>query len=104
MAVPQNGRRGRRHFLQGLHGLFRPVFLNKTDHGIDDHNHNDGNRIGEISDEAGNNGGGNQDQNHEVPELIQEHPERGFPLLFDQLVRTVLFQSCRSFPGGQSPG
>ena len=57
-----------------------------------------------LADDAGDDGGGNQHQDHEVLELVQEHHEHRFFGTFGQFVGTMLQQPFPDFVRGKAPG
>lgn len=97
LPVPNHGRRRGRHLFQCGHGLFSAVFLNEPEHGIQKHDHGDGDGIRRFADHAGHDRGGDEHENHEVLELIQKHHPQRFAPFFDQLVGAVFLIAATRF-------
>ena len=85
------------HLFQGLHGLLGAVLLDETDHRIEDDDDEDGDGVGQLADEARDDGGSDQHQDHEIPELVKELGQlRSLPLLC-QFVAAVFRESIAGF-------
>ena len=56
------------------HGALRPILLHKADDRVQHHNDNDGEGIGEIAEQTGNQPGHHQYHDHEIGKLAEEHP------------------------------
>ena len=89
-------------FLEGRHGFFGTIFLNETQDGIENHDHGDGDGILGFADHSGNNGSGNQDKDHEVLKLIEQHHRHRLAALFGQCVRSILNQTPTRLLGGEA--
>ena len=101
-AVPPNLRVRGGHFLQGLQGIFRPVFLYHAQHRVQHHNQKNNDAIRPLLQcKAGDNGGDQQDQHHHVLELLQEHLQRAAPSGGAKLVLSVFFLALRYLGGFQ---
>ena len=71
--VAQDGGDGRRHFFQSVHRCFCPSLLDEAQHGIEQYDEQNDQRIGQVADEAGYQRGDKQDEHHEVGKLLQEN-------------------------------
>ena len=96
-AVAKNPGDGGGHLLQGLHGLLGAVLLDDADDGVQDDDDEDGDGVGQLAHEARDDGGGDQDQDHEIPELIDNHRQQRPLALLYQFVATVFRESLGGF-------
>ena len=82
LALAQYLRGGTRQSPERCDGALRPVFLHKADDRVQHHDDDDGDGIGDIPEQARNQAGHHQHDDHEVGELTEEHPQRAArPLL-----------------------
>ena len=93
-------RRGQ--FFQCRHGFFRTVFLDEADDRVEQDDDRDGDGVLGIADRAGNHGGGEQHQDHEVRELVEENAPHRAPFGFGQRVRAVALQTGARFGSGKA--
>ena len=68
------GRSG--HHAEGGDGALRAEFLYETDERVEDDDGQNDVTVGDVADEPGDSGGGDEHQDHEVGELIQQHARR----------------------------
>ena len=59
------------HFLERCHGLFGAVFLAEPEDSVQEHDHGNGDRICRLSQCPGDDGSGQQDDDHEILELVR---------------------------------
>src|SRR5690606_39176157 len=90
---PYHARSCGSHLLQGLNRLFGTPFLNNPYHRIEYHDGQYYDRISSFTDYSGNDSGSDQDDDHEVRQLIPYHLPKA--LLFGRLdfVRAVFFEA-----------
>jgi hypothetical protein len=100
VAVAAHARHRRRHLAERGEGAFRLPFLNEADARIDQHDHQDRDRIDPVPRVAGDQSADQQDDQQRVDELAQEHHQRRRLLRLGELVRAVGPQTVRGFPGG----
>ena len=67
------------HLLQRRHRAFGAVFLDEADDAVEEHDDHDGDGVLRLADEAGDDCGGDQHQDHEIGELRRQHDERVAP-------------------------
>ena len=101
---------GRRHVLQGIQGFFRLAFLINAHNGVQNHNQNDKRGLKKLAPvllhtdhHKGNDGGGDENQDHDVLELIHKALKIGLFLLFFQFIGTVFFLQFGDALRRQSP-
>ena len=70
LPAPHHGGLCGRQLLQGSHGLIGTPYLDKTNDGIEQHDHQDGHRVNHIAQDSRDHGGCDQHHNHEVLELV----------------------------------
>ncbi len=102
LAVTNHACHRRGHLPQCRHGALGPVFLNKSQYAVEQHDDHDGDAVLRLADQAGDDGCCNQHQNHEIGELRRQHGERMAPPGFGQGVGAMLHQPGGSRLGGQS--
>ncbi len=83
-------------------GCLRAIFLNKTNDGIEDDNDQNHRGVGEVADHPGNDGRGQQHNDHEVGELSDEHSQRTASPAFDNGVLAVVLQAQGGHLGRQT--
>ncbi len=88
-AVPDDRRQGGGHLLERLHRLFGAVFLGEPEHGVEHHDHDDGDGVRRFAEHAGEHGRSHQHDDHEVLELVEEHREHRALAPLDQFVRAM---------------
>ena len=90
---PDDGGHRRRQLLQGRGGLFRPVFLDKTQHHAGQHNGQNDPGVQAFPQDKGDHRGRQQDGDQEIGELAQQDaPGRNF-FARGQLVGAVALQA-----------
>ena len=89
LAVADHPGTGRGKKLQRRHRALGAVFLDEPDCRVQHHDRQDHDRVGQVADQPGNQGGGNEYQDHEVGELGGEHAQRSAPPALANLVRAV---------------
>jgi len=96
LSVAKDPHDGGGHLLEGLHGLFGTVLLGHADGGVQQDDEQNGDGVGRFAEQTRNHGRRDQDEDHEIPELIDKHGrERAFAL-FHQLVGA---EFCKSIAG-----
>jgi hypothetical protein len=76
LPVADHARVRRTQLAQRGHRLLRAVFLHEADHGVQHHDHHDGDRILGLAHQARDDRRGEQHEDHEVGELRREHEPR----------------------------
>ncbi len=76
--------------------------LYKANHRIEHHDHQNRQGVGEVTDQARHHSGGQQDQHHEVFELVRQQSQRAASHLILQRVGAVVCQSALGFRMGQT--
>jgi hypothetical protein len=97
LPVAHGVRRERRHLPERGDGTLGAVFLYETDHGVQHHDGHDHQRIHQVADQARNDRGGDQHQDHEIGELAEEHQERSSGSAFTDLVGAIPFAARPRF-------
>ena len=109
LAVPQHLAGGGGHGLEGLNGGLGLTLLHHAQYGVEQHHHQDDEHlrktlVGEDAGDSGHGGGGQQDQQHGVLQLLHKALEIGdLPGLL-QAVGAVLCQAGGSLRPAQAPG
>ena len=85
----QHGGVGRGQLAQRRHGLVRTPCLHKADHGIEHHDDEDDQRVGDLAHQPRDDGGTQQHQHHEVLELVGQQMPPGSVLAGSQLIGAV---------------
>ena len=99
MSVAQDLRFRCGHFLQGRQGFFGAAFLHNAQDGVEHHDGHDGGRVHPLTQQGGDDGGHDQQDDHKIVKLVpQLGEERG--ALFGQLVQAVLRRACAGLPRG----
>ena len=75
-------RAGRSHLLESRHRAFRPIFLDESDHRIQDHDDDDHNGVFDTAHKTGNDRRNYQHDDHEIAELVEQHAPSGTRALF----------------------
>jgi hypothetical protein len=95
LPVPDHGGAGGGHRGERLHGALGAVLLDEADRRVQDHDRHDRDRVGGVADRGRDDGRAQEDEDHEVGELVEEHPEAGPSLRLGQPVRAMLGQPPR---------
>ena len=104
LAFPDHGGHRRRQLLQGRGGLFRPVFLDKTQHHAGQHDGQNDPGIQAFPQDKGDRRGRQQNGDQEVGKLAQQDaPGRNF-FTRGQFVGAVALQALLGGGGAQTPG
>ncbi len=75
-SVAHHARAYRSHLFKRGHCALRPVFLDESDHCIQDHDDDDRKGVFHIADNAGNDCRDNQHDDHEIGKLFEQHAPR----------------------------
>ena len=102
-AGTDDARRRAGHALQGVHRLFRPVFLDEPDDPVEGDDDEDDRGVLEVADGRGDRGGAEQDQDHRVGELFGQQAPSGSGGARLELVRPVGDQAMPSLVGVEAP-
>ena len=92
----------RRQLAQRRHGLVGAPGLNKADDGIEHHDHQDDQRVGDLPHQARDDGRTQQHQHHEVLELVGQQMPPGAVLPRRQLIGAVGGAAAQGFVGVQA--
>ena len=106
-AVPQDLAGGGGHGLQGLDGGLGLALLDHAQNGVQQHHRQDDQHlgkglVGQIVGDGGHGGGGHEDQQHGVPQLLQKPLEQGGLGGLPQAVGAVFRQTALRLGGGQA--
>ena len=81
---------GRGHGFEGLHRALRPIFLNEPDHRVEADDGDDDEAICGLPNRPRDDGRDQQDEDHEIFELLDEHAEQRPLAPFGEHVGAVL--------------
>ena len=95
-AIADHGSRRGGHPFQCRHGALGAILLDESHDAVEQHDDHDGDAILRLADKAGDDGGGDQHQDHEIGELRCQHGKRMAPAGHLHGVGTILRQSGRS--------
>ncbi len=93
-------RRG--HALQCLQGLVGAPFLPEPDRGIEHDDQHDDQRVGQVSDQPGQNRGRQEHQDHEIAKLVEHRFQAGARRRLRQAIQAVALLANRHFLARQT--
>ena len=102
-AGANDSRRRAGHPFERVHRLFSPVFLDEPDDPVERDDDQDDGGVLEVADGRGDGGGGEQDQDHRVRELLGQQAPGGLGGALLELVRPVGDQTTTSLIGIEAP-
>ena len=92
----------RSHLAQGGDGALCTVFLNEADGCVENDDDDNGNGIGDITDDARHDRRGDQHHDHEIAELLEQRAKYAALLLLADAVGTVLRKARVCLAGAES--